>query len=439
MRMRFGSFVLTGSVACLIAGATMLGATSCSSSDTTSNNSKFDGGTGGSTSGSNGISSGVFQQNDSAPPPVDAGPQPACVAQEAEAVPGKRPVDIIFAIDNSESMSEEIGEVENQINVNFATIIESSGTDYHLIMVSRHGAHAVGQAQQRICVKSPLSATTCVPIPAVPAETAKFIQHDSVVDSNNGLCQLLTTYSGPDLDTNHPQGWKAFLRPEAFKVITIITDDHPAASCFGLTFDDKQVDTGAATSMASAWDSYLVAHAPDQFGTAAHRNYLFNSIVGVANYDQVDTSKPYPPTAPLNVAQCTPSSQWPGLGYQALSVLTGGLRFPTCGLNYTSMFQSMARGVIDKATIACDYGIPADPPGGKIDPSTALVRYTSGTKQTDFSQVASLAACGSNNFYIDTSVTPNRIKLCADACSAVQADAAAKVKVIYSCFPKDVQ
>jgi hypothetical protein len=104
-----------------------------------------------------------------------------CVAKEAEAVQGKRPVDIIIAIDNSVSMADEIAGVEDQINTNFAGIIEASGTDYRVIMLSNHGEHHVPGAPppadplrlQRICIKAPLSGTSCSPIPTKPVETRR--------------------------------------------------------------------------------------------------------------------------------------------------------------------------------------------------------------------------------------------------------------------------
>lgn len=189
--------------------------------------------------------------------------------------------------------------------------------------------------------------------------------------------------------------------------------------------------------MAATWDSMFLALAP-AFGTAARRNYVFHSIVGLSGYDPVDTSRPHPPEAPIVTTQCTPSSVAPATGYQALSKLTGGLRFPTCGLNYTAMFQAMARGVIDKATLPCDYAFPEDPVGGRIDPSTALVRYESGAAAKEFGPVPDVGACAADKFYIDKADN-DRIKLCPDACNLVQDDAAGKVKVLFSCFPKDVQ
>lgn len=427
---RFGSVFLTCATLGFTAGTLFV--ISCSSDDDKPpTGSQFEGGVDGASS--SGATSG-FVPNDSEAPPTDAGRQPACVSQEAEATPGKRPVDIIFLIDNSESMSEEIGEVENQINENFAATIESSGTDYHLIMVSLHGPHAVGQVAQKICVKAPLSGTSCSPIPAKPAETSKFIQHNSTVESTNALCRLLTTLNTKDDDNNHLTGWSEFLRPQAFKVVTVLTDDRPNTTCLGKTFDDKVDDPVSAANMAALYDNTLIANAP-QFGTVEKRNYVFHSIVGLAGYDPIDTSKPHPPEAPLVQAKCSPGSEQPGIGYQALSKLTGGLRFPTCGLNYTTMFQTMARGVIDKATLTCDYAFPANPPGAKIDPETAVVRYTSGAVQKDFPQAANLSACQSGQFYIEG----DRIKLCPDTCNLVQGDPNAKVKVLFSCFPKDVQ
>src|SRR5262245_6930140 len=59
----------------------------------------------------------------------------ACAAVTAMAVLVKRPVDVIFVVDTSGSMTEEIDGVEKNISVNFANIIATSGLDYRVIMV----------------------------------------------------------------------------------------------------------------------------------------------------------------------------------------------------------------------------------------------------------------------------------------------------------------
>lgn len=368
----------------------------------------------------------------------DAGPPVACVAKEADAIVGKRPVDIIFAIDNSDSMAAEIAEVEEQINTNFATIIDASGIDYRVVMLSNHGMHVEPvdpkDPLQRICVKAPLSGTSCSPIPNKPVETSKFIHHNVVINSQDAFCQILQTFNGPDRDGSHPQGWAPYLRPTAFKVFAVITDDRVNTKCNGFNFDDKNDDKVSAATAANTFDSALFGLSP-QFGNPARRNYVWHSIIGIAPFDTGDLTKPHPPSSDIVLDKCGTGNDAvaPGGGYQALSKLTGGLRYPTCGLDYTTIFQAMAQDVIDNSILACDYAMPANPAGGTIDPDTAVVRYTSGAVATDFERVGDLAACSANKFYIEG----ERIKLCPDACLDVQTDPAAQVKILFGCLPKE--
>jgi len=99
------------------------------------------GGTSGESSGMVGSSGGFGSSGTSGASGGTSGGV-ECAVQEAAASLTKRPVDIIFAIDNSGSMSGEIAEVEKQVNDNFATLIAASGIDYRVIMVSSHGNSA---------------------------------------------------------------------------------------------------------------------------------------------------------------------------------------------------------------------------------------------------------------------------------------------------------
>ena len=90
----------------------------------------------------------------------------ACAEVRAEATLQKKPVDIIFVIDNSGSMTDEILAVQTNINKNFADIINKSGLDYRVIMVASHGD---ARSAQSVCISAPLSRhASCSPLPPQP-------------------------------------------------------------------------------------------------------------------------------------------------------------------------------------------------------------------------------------------------------------------------------
>ena len=79
---------------------------------------------------------------------------------------------------------------------------------------------------------------------------------------------------------------------------------------------------------------------PAQFGTAAQRNYVFSSIVGMR--DNTPAATTWPPSAPVESTTCD-NSDSPGLSYQAVSIATGGTRFPICSYDdYRPIFFDVA-------------------------------------------------------------------------------------------------
>src|ERR1041384_5394738 len=63
---------------------------------------------------------------------------PSCATVPLTAMVTRAPVDIVVVIDNSGSMQDEIDAVEKNLNVNFANILQTSGVDYRVILISRH-------------------------------------------------------------------------------------------------------------------------------------------------------------------------------------------------------------------------------------------------------------------------------------------------------------
>ena len=88
----------------------------------------------------------------------------------------RRPIDIILVLDNSVSMAGELEAVERNINTHFARILEESGADYRVILISRHRTAdrtRIGEARTAVCITEPLSALAGCPASA-PGHSERF-------------------------------------------------------------------------------------------------------------------------------------------------------------------------------------------------------------------------------------------------------------------------
>ncbi len=338
-----------------------------------------------------------------------------------------RPTDIVYVIDNSCSMGEEINSVEQNINVNFAQIIQNSGIDYRVIMVTAHGP-----ATLDVCVGPPLGTGNCWAAPDIVPNT--FYHYSLPVHSHDSLCKALDGLQGtaPDEFGQAPQGWISWLRTEAVKVFVAITDDGVACTSSGTNLDDAdQIPQGQ--TVAVDFDQLLLQQSPAHFGTATDRNYLWYSIIGMP--PKTNPVEPYLPVEPVITGTCN-GGVAPGTGYQWLSKGTNVLRFPVCGYqSYDSVFQDIAADIVQQAQDPCQLVIPEPPPGQEFNYDFITVLYTPGgsTIPEEFTQVPSLATCGNDDdkFYIEDDI----IKLCPGACAIVEADGEAKLEIKVPCPP----
>ncbi len=407
----------------------------------------------------------------------------ACDTVTGKADLVKKPMDIIVAIDNSASMAGEIQAVQARINNDFASIIQASGIDYRVILVSRYGnvfdQNYDGGAPQdsafSICVGAPLSTLTCpqsqnATTPLVSHNPPRFYHHSTDIGSNDMWCRLLDSYDKTDPypadprstgDQNGtpwvpiaPNGWSAYLRPEAFKVFIGITDDSPSGSGGGGCPNMRGLGLNGTSNQAGAdaFDTTLRTLAPNQFGAVGGaRNYVWYSIVGMAG-NATTNPTPLTPADAVETRCCrgngSATNNCPGnsgadadgagngAGYQYLSILTEGLRYPSCyNANFDAIFNAIAQGVIEGAKASCEYDVPV-PTTGIVDFDQTKVTYNPGGNAAagiPLERAASAAACGSTpGFYFNQSF--DKIFLCPDTCTTVQTDDAAEVAIDFGCL-----
>jgi hypothetical protein len=344
--------------------------------------------------------------------PDNIDPDTGCAGTSFQGTVGQnRPTDIIFVIDNSTSMGNEIESVQTNINVNFAEIIAASGVDFRVIMLSQHGDVDIieGAADHPICIAAEALGNEGAcgpPVPALPVNTDRFFHdEDAEIKSKDSLEQIEATYSD----------WSHFLRDEAVKVFIEITDD---------------VSTRSHTD----FTDWLFSSATDgQFGSAEAPKFVFHSIIGVlANPDNPEGV--YLPDDPIQASECS-SATAVDADYQELSIMTGGLRYPVCaadsGSGFDVVFNEIAGDVIEGSIVPCEFDLPDPPQGETLDLKRVSVAYLPSDDSgiQSFKKVANEAACNATGYFIDQ----EQIHLCPTACTTVKDDAEAQVVVNIAC------
>jgi hypothetical protein len=346
---------------------------------------------------------------ETAPEPVPG--SGSCVTVSAEVELLRQPVDIIITIDNSGSMDDEARAVEDNLNVNFAAILEQSGIDYRVILVTEHRERDAQDTA--VCIASPLSSLAACPSD-VPGPSDRFFHYATEVNSRNSLEVLLETFNGEGEDDFGlaPRGWSEWLRPEAKKTFLEITDD------------DSNVP-------AIEFVSALTALAPEQFGVdPSQLGFVWHSIVGLA--ERATATEPYEPGDPIETRECTGDVFNAGSTYQELSRLTGGLRFPICEFGgYDSVFRSIATDVLLGSRNVCDFELPTPPSGRELDLDKVAVSYQPGGGAEPLVLGRALGAeqCRADGFVVDGA----GVHLCPEACDRIGADEAASVSVLFAC------
>jgi hypothetical protein len=321
-------------------------------------------------------------------------------------------VDIVWIVDNSCSMGDEIDKIRTNINTSFVPKIAASTIDWQVIMISRRGS-----IDQYVCVDPPLGGPLCADNPP------RFHQIDCEVGSHDSLFVAGNSYSIVPFPCNPGTPWGQLVRYDATKVFVEVTDDEadpPPFSWDGVTFD------GWAMSVQPA----------GMFGTPTARKYVFHSIIGADPTDLTKTCSSVGVDGGLGN-----SAEAPGVEYQKLSQVTGGIVRSICEADWSDIFDTIASGIVDK--LECEFAVPA-PEGGTVDPDKVNVKYTPGDgsppedvlRDDNAECVPSDGGPGANGW--QWNVDQTKIILCGPICDAVRNDDDGQIDIELGCETKVV-
>jgi hypothetical protein len=445
---------------CAIAAGTS--AVGCGSSETEvinhPNGTGGTGGTGGSdggagTGGSGGTDGGYVDPD--AYPNDDSGFDPDAACAWSTTTPERAGVDIIFIIDNSHSMGDEI--VKTMANINtFSNVIAASGLDYQVIMLTAKGTNLTDMTEdvpnlKGSSITGDMPLEVCVPPPlgmgpngADPCgdNPPRFhhLDHWPVgIASHNGMwlgaSMYQTGYTWVDDAGPDGGGWAKWARFNATKYFVMITDDD--AYYPDPTFGDPSI-VGNATEPYDIVDRLLLHDTrfgpPGMFGDEQKRKYVYNAICGwvfpggfAMDPDDGGGCRTDYNDPEYNFAMS------PGEQHQKLAQLTGGIVDSICRSDWSSVLDNLADEVI--STLGCEYAFP-ESDGGVINPNMVLVQHTpQGGSPEALTRVTDLSKCSqfTDGWYYDDNDAPTKVILCPDACATIGSADTGQVDLLLGC------
>ncbi|MCA9614785.1 MAG: VWA domain-containing protein [Sandaracinus sp.] len=351
---------------------------------------------------------------------ADVNEDATCASATSEATVDRRPVDIVFMVDNSSSMQPAVREVNQGLN-DFARLIADSGLDYRVIMLSLRGSSPMGSLYP-VCIPAPLGGSGC-------GNAERFFHVDVNISSTQLVEQFLGTLAQTDGYTVDAQdgseAWRDYLRDDATKTLVFVTDDnartcarpHMGGSCQA---GDPQLTELSLENFPGGGNPFKGSTLGPGILTATYGNlfegYTFNAIYGWGSESDpdvtCDSAEPGFPAAP-------------GHTYTALVTRTGGVRAQICdqasSAAWDDFFGRIASRVEDTARIDCNIALPEPPDDQTLNPRKVNVVVRSGDDSRTLGKVADEAACGAfGGWYYDDDTNPTEVRLCPTSCTEVQ-------------------
>ena len=324
--------------------------------------------------------------------PVDPGTEfETCTGVVEESENTRAPADVIFLVDNSPSMRDEILWTRQNMNQFSATIAEQ-GIDPHIVMVScLHDGCDGHRNTLGICIDPPLGSGDCE---TDDTHLPDYLHVDQRMPSQKLLERAIDTYGQ----------WRASLRSFAMTHFVAISDDSDGTS-------------------AADFEAQLAALDPPV------ENYMFHGIfssLGKEDACAISSSEPC-------CVYAAPDGE--GVSYQDLATDTGGVAADLCAQDFDPVFQAFAQSVIAHSELDCSWAIPPPPDGEVVDPNLINVEFKSGDETTSFGYVRSPEDCGDldHAWYYDDPSAPTQVLVCPATCELIRSSLLPSIAVEFGC------
>lgn len=324
-----------------------------------------------------------------------AGADGECGAVTQMAQNTLQPADIIFGIDTSGSMAEEVAQVQQNLNT-FSQQIIGSGIDVRVIVLATQqgtAANSGGTAVDGPCIAPPLGSGQC--------------PSDSNPPTYVHIDQPVASWDVLDVYINAYPSYRPHLRENALKTFVTISDDNADSetSPFGIL---------GVRPVHHTADDFIAAVANLEPSSPMWSNWRYSGI--------------------YSFTLC-PSAQFGAVGavHADLVQRTGGVAGDLCLQEFALVFDELARKVADEVTLACDWEIPP-PQGGVFDAGKTNVQLALDGVVDPLFKVADASTCGSlEGWHYDDEADPTKVVVCASTCARIQAATEARVDLLFGC------
>jgi len=282
-----------------------------------------------------------------------------CARHSYSPLPHSTPVDIIWAVDSSQSMTDERQRVAETIN-SFVQAVEARDSNVRVVMVT---------------------ATDNVPGP-LGNDPDRYLFVPRHVASEMPLQVLV----------EHLPDYRDFLRPEAYPHFIAVTDDESEMSADAF-MDTMTRELGQFTFHAVASED--LDGFPCRNATPSQDCVLYGAM--------------YP-------SLCGGTN--PGVQYFDLAQVTGGQQISICSEDWGAVFDLLAEAVLDPVPVPCEIGLGERPDGVPYEQVLARIETGETIELTELGSLDECAQAAWAFYRVDDGVAG--ISLCPSVCEQLE-------------------